>query len=186
MMEDVALCRQWSRAEPQRDDARRYAATMSDDRDAAPGPDELTYLLDGVFRLERAVTRIGNLRLTPWKLSLTGYAAMRIIESKPQLSLVQLSRRCYVRPQTMTRIVSTLLERGYVQRAASAHSERAMALTLSVEGERALREMDAQVLQIYQTFSRALAGDERGELVRMVRSAAILVEDELRDVETQG
>ncbi|GAA2074281.1 MarR family winged helix-turn-helix transcriptional regulator [Aeromicrobium tamlense] len=153
---------------------------MSDERDE---PDELTYLLDGVFRLERAVTRIGNLRLTPWHLSLSSYAAMRIIETKPRLSLAQLSRRCFVRPQTMTRIVSTLRDRGYVERTANPESERAMSLTLTREGISVLREMDAEVLQINDSFARALDGDERAELVRMLRTTAILVEEELRELE---
>jgi DNA-binding MarR family transcriptional regulator len=146
-------------------------------------PDELSYLLDGLFRLERAVTRIGTLRLTPWKLSLSGYAAMRIIESRPRLSLAQLSRRCFVRPQTMTRIVSTLLDRGLVVRTANPDSERAMSLTLTPEGVATLREMDAEVLKINDSFARALGDDDRQELVRMLRTAAILVEGELRDLE---
>ena len=159
-----------------------YAAAVTADDDSF-APDELTYLLDGVFRLERAVTRIGSLRLTPWHLSLSAYAAMRVIETRPRLSLAQLSRRCFVRPQTMTRIVANLLERGFVERSANPESERAMSLTLTPEGIQVLREMDEQVLQINGSFERSLGADERRELGRMLRAAAVTVEQDLRDLE---
>lgn len=150
--------------------------------DAGPPVDALTYLLDGIFRLERAVTRIGNHRLTPWRMSLSGYAAMHIIDSQPHLSLTQLSRRCFVRPQTMTRIVTSLRERGYVKRSASPDSERAMSLTLTNEGRAALKEMDGEVLRIREAFSETLNPAELEDLTRMLRVSAIRVEQDLRDL----
>ncbi|MBG6099058.1 MarR family winged helix-turn-helix transcriptional regulator [Nocardioides luteus] len=146
-------------------------------------PDELTLLLDGVFRVERAVMRIGNQRLMPWRMTLSTYAAMRIIETQPSLSLTQLSRRAYVRPQTMTRIVSNLQQRGFVERTTHPDSDRTMALTLTDDGVAALREMDAEVLKIDDTFDRALNGDERAELTRMLRAAAAMIESDLREFE---
>ena len=54
----------------------------------------VVYLSDAVSRLERAVARIGSLRLRPWHMTLSGYAAMRVLEGQPDLSLAQVSRRC--------------------------------------------------------------------------------------------
>jgi DNA-binding MarR family transcriptional regulator len=151
------------------------------DADAA-APDELTYLLDSVFRVERAVTRIGNQRLTPWNLTLSGYAAMRIIENRPHLSLAQLARRAFVRSQTMTRIVSNLCERGFIERSPHPESERAMSLTLTPLGVTTLREMDKEVLKINRSFASALAPGEKEELTRMLRACALTIEAELREL----
>ena len=148
-------------------------------------PDEFTYLLDGVFRLERAATRIGNLRLRPWKLTLSAYAAMRIIQSRPLLSLAQLSRRAFVRPQTMTRIVTSLEDRGYVKRSGNPESERAMSLSLTEAGSAVLSQMDSEVLKINDTLLKALGPDERQSLIRMLRKTALMVEAELRELERE-
>ena len=71
------------------------------------------YLTDAVTRLERAVANVGAMRLKPWNMTLSGYAAMKILDRQPDLSLAQLSRRCFVKSQTMTRIVSELERRGW-------------------------------------------------------------------------
>lgn len=116
--------------------------------------EEMTLLLDAVFRLERAVARIGAMRLQPWKMTLSGYAAMRVIERRPNLSLTQLSRRCFVRSQTMTRIVSNLGDAGYVERAVSPGNERAMSLTLTSRGRKVLREMELRFSRSTRPFRR--------------------------------
>ncbi|GAB7003288.1 hypothetical protein JCM18899A_07590 [Nocardioides sp. AN3] len=145
--------------------------------------EEMTLLLDAVFRLERAVARIGAMRLQPWKMTLSGYAAMRVIERRPNLSLTQLSRRCFVRSQTMTRIVSNLGDAGYVERAVSPGNERAMSLTLTSRGRKVLREMDAEVLKINETLSQNLPGEDRVRMITLLRESAVAVEQEIAALE---
>lgn len=160
-------------------DARIFRPVSTDDDH---GMDAFTHLMDGIFRLERAIVRIGTLRLTPWNMSLSSYTAMLVIDRNPHLSLAQLSRRCYVRSQTMTRIVAALQERGYVQRGTSPDSERAMSLTLTEEGVTALREMGKEVLRIDDAFTDTLSPDELDQLARMLRVCALRVEKDLRDM----
>lgn len=143
---------------------------------------DATLLTDAVFRLERAISRIGNKRLDRWNLSLSGYAALKILQTRPDLSLAQLSRRCFVRPQTMTRIVSQLEDRGYVRRGPHPESDRAIALALTDAGQAAITEMDSEVLKINETLAREMDPDGITFLDTALRRCAVAVEAELRDM----
>ncbi|MGV9734051.1 MarR family winged helix-turn-helix transcriptional regulator [Rhodococcus aetherivorans] len=145
-------------------------------------PVDATYLTDAVVRLERAIARIGNKRLARWNLSLSGYAALKILENRSDLSLAQLSRRCFVRPQTMTRIVTQLEERGYVHRRPHPESDRAIALALTDTGRGALVDMDSEVLKINETLTQELDADGVAFLEGALRRCAVAVEAELRDM----
>jgi DNA-binding MarR family transcriptional regulator len=146
-----------------------------------PALDDATYLVDAIFRLEHAVSSIGAMRLRPWDTTLSGYAALRVLEYQPDLSLAQLARRCFVKPQTMTRIVAELQRRGWVHRGPAEESERAMALTLTEPGREAVRQMSAQVGKIQSTLEQALSPDQVTQLNAMLRRCAVLVESELKD-----
>jgi DNA-binding MarR family transcriptional regulator len=159
---------------------------FSDGRSPAKDPagmDEASSLIDAAFRFDRAVSRIGNTRLRPWNITLTGYMALRILANKPHLSLAQLARRCYVRPQGLTRIVSALAERGWVSRGTNPESERALSLQVTESGLAALEEMDAQVLKISATLNATLGLDTIVSTDRQLRQAALVVEGELREME---
>lgn len=163
-----------------------YVAPFPDGRSPAGGPggmDEASSLIDAVFRFERAVSRIGNNRLRPWNITLTGYSALRILAAQPHLTLAQLARRCYVRPQTLTRIVSTLAERGWVSRGAHPESERALSLQVTEDGRVALEEMGAEVLRISATLNATLGTDGITAADRQLRQAVLAVEDELREMD---
>ena len=148
-----------------------------------PPLDDAIYAVDAIFRLERAVATIGTMRLRPWGLTLSGYAALRVLEHQPNLSLAQLSRRCFVKPQTMTRIVAELERRGYVHRGPAEESERAMALTLTDSGREAVGEMSVEVDKIQSTLEQALRPEEVIQLNSMLRRCAVLVESEIKDAQ---
>ena len=138
------------------------------------------YLTDAVTRLERAVANIGSMRLKPWRMTLSGYAALRILERQPNLSLAQLSRRCYVKPQTMIRIVAEMERRQWVERSANPDSERAISLALTEEGRAALSEMAAEVDKIEATLGGILGPGQVPELVVILRTCAVAVETEIK------
>ncbi|PJN07016.1 MarR family transcriptional regulator [Streptomyces sp. CB01635] len=150
---------------------------------ATAGMDEASSMIDAAFRFERAVTRIGNARLRPWKMTLSSYTALRILAHQPHLSLAQLSRRCYARPQTMTRIVTQLENRGFVARDAHPENERALSLQLTEAGSTALREMSDEVLKISDTLNAMLGRDDVVATDHRLRQAALVVEKELRDMD---
>ncbi|WP_329250026.1 MarR family transcriptional regulator [Actinoallomurus sp. NBC_01490] len=150
---------------------------------AASDMDEASSLIDAVFRFERAVTRIGNTRLRPWNMTLSSYTALRILAGRPHLTLAQLARRCYARPQTMTRIVTQLENRGFVARGAHPESERALSLEVTEEGRAALEEMGTEVLKISDTLNALLGRADIVATDRRLRQAAQVVETELRQIE---
>jgi DNA-binding MarR family transcriptional regulator len=160
-----------------------YVDPFGDGR-SRPRPDTdmdgASSMLDATFRLERAVTRIGNARLAPWRLTLSSYTALRILAEQPHLSLAQLARRCYVRPQTLTRMVAQLEERGLVARGAHPESERAVSLRLTDAGMAALHEMSTEVLKISETLNATLGQDSIAAVDEQLRQAAVAVENELR------
>lgn len=140
------------------------------------------YLTDAVTRLERAVANIGAMRLKPWRMTLSGYAALKILERQPNLSLAQLSRRCFVQPQTMTRIVAELERREWVDRSPHPESERAISLTLTPAGRANLAEMAAEVDKIESTLTGMVGPDHFPELVGVLRGCAAAVEQEIKEL----
>ena len=158
---------------------------------AAPGADarplrDVVYVVDAVFRLQQAIAKIGAMRLRPWKMSLSGYAAMKVLERQPRLSLAQLSRRCFVKPQTMIRIVAELERRGYVLRGPNEESERAISLILTPEGAATLTDMAREVDKIESTIQHAVSDEDVLQLNATLRSCAILVEGEIKDMEKKA
>lgn len=147
--------------------------------DSATGQPD--YLTDAVTRLERAVANIGAMRLKPWRMTLSGYAALKILERQPNLSLAQLSRRCFVKPQTMTRIVAELERREWVDRSPHPESERAMSLALTPAGRASLAEMAAEVDKIESTLEAMLEPGQFPQLVATLRRCAVAVETEIKE-----
>ncbi|MDH6523343.1 DNA-binding MarR family transcriptional regulator [Streptomyces sp. SAI-135] len=143
--------------------------------------DQPDYLTDAVTRLERAVANIGALRLKPWRMTLSGYAALKILERQPHVSLAQLSRRCFVKSQTMTRIVAELERREWVERSPHPESERAISLALTPAGRASLAEMAAEVDKIESTLGAELEPGQFPELVATLRRCAVAVEAEIKD-----
>lgn len=138
--------------------------------------------MDAVFRLAHAVTRIGNARLAGWDLSLSSYAALRVIANRPHLSLAQVARRCFVRPQSIQRIVSQLESRGFVERGPHEDSDRAVALSLTPEGALALAQMNGEVDKINNTLTDAVGSEHISALNDMLRLSARLVETDVKEL----
>ncbi len=139
-----------------------------------------SYVADAATRLHRAVVHIGSARLRPWNITLSSYAALRVMQTRPDLTLAQLSRRCFVRPQTMTRMVTQLEKRGWVERSKRPSDDRALSLRLSTEGLTALNDMDGAARKINATIGEALTPTEIDTLNDLLRRCALAVEDELR------
>ncbi len=140
-----------------------------------------TYVVDAVARLQRAVFAIGSQRLQPWNMTLSSYTALRVMANRPELTLAQLARRCFVKPQTMTRIVSELERRGLVQRLPRPESERALSLSLTDRGHTSLAAMNTEVNKINQTITGVLSPEQVDQLDSLLRLCALTVETELKE-----
>ncbi|MCG0290511.1 MarR family winged helix-turn-helix transcriptional regulator [Streptomyces sp. PSAA01] len=115
-------------------------------------------------------------------MTLSSYTALRIIADQPQLTLAQPARRYSARPQTMTRIVTQLENRGFVARGSHPESERALSLQVTDAGLAALAEMGAEVLKISDTLNATLGPEDIVAADQHLRRAALVVENELREM----
>ena len=161
------------------------ARTREDPPEPSQAPPTLepgSYLLDAVVRLWRGAHQTGNVRLRPWGVTLSAYAALRVIADQPNLTLAQLSRRNFVRPQTMTRIVNQLVKRGWIERHARPQDGRTQALLLTASGLAALNEMTIEVNKINNTIGRVLDADQIDQLGALLRTCARQVEADLNAV----
>ncbi len=138
-------------------------------------------MLDAVNRLRRATIQIANQRLAPWQMTLAGYTALRVMANRPDLSLAQLSRRCFVKPQTMTRIVTRLEERGLIDRLPNPDSERAMSLRVTEAGQTLVSELDPVVNRIGTTIARVMTEQQVAAIDSALRDLAVLVEAEMKE-----
>jgi DNA-binding MarR family transcriptional regulator len=152
---------------------------MSEASSGMPPITPASYLLDAVTRLNRATVQIGNDRLRPWHFTLSSYVALRVIADQPSLSLTQLSRRCFARPQTMTRMVSEMEKRGFVVRACRPGDDRAMSLTLTAVGRDVLAQMEPVVTRIDDTIASVLTAEQIGEVDGLLRQCAVAVERDI-------
>lgn len=63
-------------------------------------------VVDALSRVQRALHHIRSIRLRPGAITPASHAALHAMSARPDLTLGELSRLCFVRPQTMTRVVA--------------------------------------------------------------------------------
>lgn len=114
------------------------------------------------------------------RLTTASYAALYHLRDGPR-SGTQLARACWVTPQTMHRITTDLLERGFLQPAGA--QGRAILLKLSKRGLAALIDAEADVLKVEATMTQALSEQERAQLESALLRchAALATSDDLDD-----
>lgn len=137
----------------------------------------LGYLIKRVqerFRVQMDAT------LEAHRLTTSSYAALYHLRHGPR-SGAQLARACWVTPQTMHRITTDLIERGFVQQAGA--QGRAILLELSALGLAALTDAEADVLKVEATMTQSLSEQERAQLESALLRchAALASPDDLDD-----
>jgi DNA-binding MarR family transcriptional regulator len=127
-------------------------------------------------QLSRLSRELGNLELprgmTPERLS-----TLTMIDRRGPISMTALADRELVRPPTMSRMVSTLVDNGLVKRSADKDDGRGVLLTTTTKGRRAYHRALQQRLR---RFGEALAGFNAEELLVMRTLAAELERFTLR------
>jgi DNA-binding MarR family transcriptional regulator len=73
------------------------------------------------------------------------YAALTVIDRFPDISKADLARHCFVRPQSMTRIVASMIEAGLISRSAHPGHGRILQTRLTPEGAKRLARAHAAV-----------------------------------------
>lgn len=106
------------------------------------------------------------------KLGLTTpqYAALSVLEREEELSGAELARRCFVTPQTMSGILTSLESAGRVERRAHPTHGRVVQARLTRSGSELLARAHEHVAEVEERMVSGLSEGERWELLSALRS----------------
>jgi DNA-binding MarR family transcriptional regulator len=112
------------------------------------------------------------------KLALTApqYAALATLSEEPDLSGAALARRCFVTPQTMTGIISNLVDAGLVTREPDPEHGRILQIRLTFRGADLLRQAHRAVETIEAKMVAELDVAERDALADLLGQCANALE----------
>ena len=134
-----------------------------------PVENRLGYILK---RVQHALRTRMDRDLSQCGLSAAGYAVLCVLESRPGLSNAELARRCFVRPQTMVRIVAGLEAGGLLCRTAHPAVGRALPAELTGAGQQVLKAAHRAVEAIEDEMVAGLDEQERSRLCALLSAIA--------------
>ncbi len=129
-------------------------------RDTSVEP-RLSYVIG---RLDRVLRRRLAAAVEPNGLTLPAYTALSVLRSQNGLSNAHLARRSLVTPQSMSEVLTQLVDRGYVRRRADPSHGRIIRTELTRAGSRALERCDRAVDEVEQEMLDDLDADEATSL----------------------
>ena len=113
-----------------------------------------------IGRLDRVLRRRLSAAVEPAGLTLPAYTALSVLRGQDGLSNAQLARRSLITPQSMSEVLSRLVDQGYVRRRAEPGRGRVIRIELTKAGSRALEQCDRAVDGVEQEM---LVGFDAGE-----------------------
>jgi DNA-binding MarR family transcriptional regulator len=127
-----------------------------------------------IGRLDRVLSRRLSAAVAPAGLTLPAYTALSVLRTQDGLSNARLARRSLVTPQSMSEVLSLLVEQGYVRRLADPEHGRVIRIELTRAGSRALERCDRAVDEVEREMLGELDADEaaglRDALIRCGRT----------------
>jgi DNA-binding MarR family transcriptional regulator len=98
-----------------------------------------------IARLERAIRRAINDRVSPHGLTVLQYTTLSVLGRRGELSNAQLARRAYMSPQSMSEVIEALEAKGLVARRPHPNHRRVYPATLTAKGRRVLGKCEQAV-----------------------------------------
>jgi DNA-binding MarR family transcriptional regulator len=123
----------------------------------------LLYLMKQVELAVRA--RLDELT-RPVGLTALQYTALTVLEGHPDLTSAHLARRSFVTAQSMADMVTTLLDRGLIERHRDPADRRRLVIALTDQGRVLLAQLRPRVADLEREMLRLLSDDEAGDLRR--------------------
>lgn len=105
--------------------------------------------------------------LRPDALTALQYTALTALEHHPDMSAAQLARHSFVTAQSMADMITTLKERGLIERHRDPADRRRLAVALSPAGQELLKRYRDQVVALE---SRMLGGLSKPQIAALRRS----------------
>ena len=122
-----------------------------------------------IGRLERLLRRRLAAAVEPAGLTLPAYTALSVLRTQDGLSNAQLARRTLVTPQSMSEVLTLLVDQGYVRRRAEPGHGRVIRTELTPAGSRAFERCDRAVDEV----EREMLGDLDAEEAATLRDALV-------------
>ena len=117
-----------------------------------------------IGRLDRILRRRLSAAIETSGLTLPAYTALSVLRAQDGLSNAQLARRSLVTPQSMSEVLTLLVDLGYVRRLAKPGHGRIIRTELTVAGSAALDRCDLAVDAVEQEMLAELDADEAARL----------------------
>lgn len=117
-----------------------------------------------IARLDRVLRRRLSAAVEPAGLTLPAYTALSVLRAQDGLSNAQLARRSLVTPQSMSEVLTLLVDLGYVHRLAEPGHGRIIRTEITDAGSQALERCDLAVDAVEQKMLGDLDADEAARL----------------------
>jgi len=147
---------------------------------ASPAPRlRLAYVIG---RLDRALRRHLDEAIRPHGLTTPQYTTLSVLRARDGLSNAQLARRSLMTPQSMSEVITALVEKGFVRREASPAHGRIMHTRLTRAGAAALAACDEAVDEIEAEMLHELSPAEAERLLSALASCVRMLGAGLSDI----
>ncbi|WP_158883268.1 MarR family winged helix-turn-helix transcriptional regulator [Amycolatopsis anabasis] len=127
-------------------------------------------------RSEQALMAEKHRVLKPFGLSVPQYAALNALSVAP-LSGAQLARICYVTPQSMASLLSTLEAKKLIERTPSDVHAQVLVAKLTRSGHAVFRKANEAALAVEARLSAAFTDDEEKSLRELLQRAISTLSD---------
>jgi DNA-binding MarR family transcriptional regulator len=144
---------------------------------APPAEPTLLYLMKQVELAVRA--RLDDM-VRPAGLTALQYTAMTVLERHAELTASRLAHRSFVTAQTMADMVTTLLERGYIERHRDQADRRRLMLALTPAGRSVLDDYRPQVAALEAEMLSPLSAAQAIALRRAMVACRTALADSAR------
>lgn len=126
----------------------------------------------------RAVSeRVADIYKERYGLSVQEWRIMAVLGPTKGLSASEMVQRSSMDKVTISRAISKLTDRGYINQEANPRDGRRVTLQLSEEGRTLFDELVPQVLDVEQLLLADLSPDERTQLSELMRKVRLAAED---------
>mgnify|MGYP001217572797 CR=1 FL=1 len=130
----------------------------------------LMYSREVVMRRIRPHLRNHGLTDQQWRV-------LRALAEEEQLELLVLGQRCLIRPPSLSRIVSALIERGLVRRVVHPEDRRRVLISLTDKGRMLFEEVSHGSALIYEQLSRDIGEETLEEIYRVLINLIEVLEE---------
>lgn len=102
--------------------------------------------------------------------------ALRELRDMGSVTQVELARATVTDPAAMMRVIDSLERRGWVERSSAEDDRRCKRVSLTPEGRRSLREVDADYERLRSVVNGALSTAERKQFCALAAKVAVVLE----------